>query len=216
MNEQPRKKAGKMPIATRKEFELEWSRRRFVRYCQLVHHGSWIPGRHHTLICEHLDAVTRGELTRLMICMPPRHGKSMSVTETYPSYFLGRYPDKRVMEVSYNDTFAQKFGRKNREKIEEYGQRLWGIGISGHRSASNWTLTANGDDIRWLRRRYRRRRDPLSSTTRQEPQELTRQCGSGYGTNTRPLSLPPHPARQSRDHDPMHEDDLCGRLQPLL
>lgn len=220
MNEQPRKKAGKMPIATRKEFELEWSRRRFVRYCQLVHHGSWIPGRHHTLICEHLDAVTRGELTRLMICMPPRHGKSMSVTETYPSYFLGRYPDKRVMEVSYNDTFAQKFGRKNREKIEEYGQRLWGIGISQvNRSASNWDLdrrnggmisvgfggaaTGEGADLLIIDDPVKNRQEADSPTMRER---IWDEYTSTFLTRLHPgASIIVIMTR-------WHEDDLCGRL----
>ena len=69
------RRAGRLPIATRADFEREWARRHYLKYCQYVHHGAWIPGRHHELICEKLDAVVRGELKRLMICMPPRHGK---------------------------------------------------------------------------------------------------------------------------------------------
>lgn len=136
--------AGRLPILPQAEFEAEWARRKYVRYCQYVHDGVWIPGRHHRLICDKLDAVVRGEITRLMVWMPPQHGKSMSITETFPSYFLGKNPDLRVIEASYNDTFAKKFGRKNREKIDQYGQRLWGISLSPiNRAAAHWDIAGH-------------------------------------------------------------------------
>jgi len=118
------RKAGRLPIATRADFEMEWARRSYLRYCQYVHHGAWVPGRHHRLICEVLDMVARGELMRVMFWLPPQHGKSMTITETFPSYYLGRNPRNRVIEASYNDDFARKFGRRNREKVTEFGSRL--------------------------------------------------------------------------------------------
>ena len=58
--------------------ELEKYRRSYEAYCQYVHHGRWQPCRHLHLVCEKLEAVERGEIDRLMIFMPPRHGKSQS------------------------------------------------------------------------------------------------------------------------------------------
>ena len=73
--------------------------------------------------------------------MPPRHGKSMTVTETFPSWFIGKCPDKRVIEVSYNNEFAEKFGRRNRSKIEEFGKEIFGIEVSReNRNATNWSI----------------------------------------------------------------------------
>ena len=49
----------------------------------------------------------------------------MTVTETFPSYFLGRNPDKRVIEISYSDEFAQRFGKLNRDKVNEFGHSVF-------------------------------------------------------------------------------------------
>ena len=65
-----------------------------------------------------------------MIFMPPRHGKSMTVTATFPSYYLGKYPDRRVIEVSYGDDLAKEFGDANRMKIAEHGYELFGVLLS--------------------------------------------------------------------------------------
>ncbi len=212
--------AGRLPLATKADFEMEWARRRYLRYCQYVHNGAWIPGRHHQLICDRLDAIVRGELKRLIINMPPRHGKSMSVTETFPSYYLGRFPDKRVMEVSYNDTFAQKFGRRNRAKIEEYGGRLWNISLSqiNHR-ADNWELanhnggmisvglggaaTGEGADLLIID-------DPIKNKQEAESKTMRDRAWDEY---TATFSTRTHPgAAVIVIMTRWHEDDLCGRL----
>ena len=133
--------AGGLPIISQAEFDAAWARRSYLSYCEYVHHGAWIPGSHHRLICEVLDKVVRGELKRVMFWLPPQHGKSMAITETFPSYYLGKNPRKRVIEASYNDDFARKFGRRNREKIIEFGSRLWNIGLSQiNFGASRWDL----------------------------------------------------------------------------
>jgi predicted phage terminase large subunit-like protein len=61
---------------------------------------------------------------------------SRCVTETLPSYFLGRNPYKNVIEVSYSDDFANKFGRRNIEKINQYGKQLFGIELSDEKKAA--------------------------------------------------------------------------------
>ena len=57
--------------------------------------------------------------------MVPTHN-SITITETLPSWYLGRNPTHRVIEISYNEDFAQKFGRRNRQKIKEFGE-IFGI-----------------------------------------------------------------------------------------
>ncbi len=66
----------------------------------------------------------------LIIQCPPQHGKSQSITETLPSFFLGKNPRKRVIEVSYGDDLARKFGRRNKQKIVENGKDIFGIELS--------------------------------------------------------------------------------------
>jgi predicted phage terminase large subunit-like protein len=67
--------------------------------------------KHHRLIAGYLEAVSRGEITRLIINTPPRHGKSELVTRRFPAWYLGKFPDKFVISASYNADFATDFGR---------------------------------------------------------------------------------------------------------
>lgn len=95
-------------------------------------------------ICNCIDKLLVGQLLNdkgepyIGICLsqPPQTGKSRCVTETLPSYFLGRNPFKSVVEVSYSDGFANKFGRRNLEKINEFGKQIFGIEISNDKSAA--------------------------------------------------------------------------------
>ena len=58
--------------------------------------------------------------------MVPTHN-SQSITETLPSWYLGRHPTHRVIEISYSEEFAKKFGRRNRMKIKDYCGEIFGI-----------------------------------------------------------------------------------------
>lgn len=65
----------------------------------------------------------------------------MTVTETFPSYFIGKDPSRRVIVVSYSQLLAQRFGRSNKRKLEEFGPELFGIEISKHNASSvNWGI----------------------------------------------------------------------------
>jgi len=66
---------------------------------------------HNVLLAEHLMAVERGEITRLMIFMPPRHGKTSMASELFPSWFLGRNPDKQIIATTYSHDRATDTGR---------------------------------------------------------------------------------------------------------
>ena len=58
-----------------------------------------------------LDLFAKGEIKKLMVTMPPQHGKSEGSTRRLPAYILGRNPDTKVAIASYNTTFASKFNR---------------------------------------------------------------------------------------------------------
>jgi len=127
--------------AFERELELHIASQSYVDYVELVHSGQWRRASHLDLVCGELESIMRGDAKRLMIFMPPRHGKSMCVTETFPSYYLGHFPHKRVMELSYGADLAQEFGRKNRDKVAEYGQDIFGIRVSGEQATkTNWRI----------------------------------------------------------------------------
>lgn len=87
---------------------------------------------HHRLIARHLEAVERGEITRLMITMPPRHGKSMLASEFFPAWYMGRNPDHYVVAATYAQELADDFGRKVKNQIEGDGFRAIfpGVGLA--------------------------------------------------------------------------------------
>lgn len=87
---------------------------------------------HHRLIARHLEAVERGEITRLMITMPPRHGKSMLASEFFPAWYLGRNPDHYVVTATYAQELADDFGRKVKNQIEDsaYSAIFPGVGLA--------------------------------------------------------------------------------------
>lgn len=114
------------------------------------------PAKHHRLIARHLEAVERGEITRLMISMPPRHGKSMLASEFFPAWYLGRNPSHYVIAATYAQELADDFGRKVRDQIAEPafqaifpGCRLKGSSTSSKRfhvtQDDHDTLTTDND-----------------------------------------------------------------------
>ena len=70
--------------------------------------------RHHDLTISKLEAVERGEIKRLIICLPPRHGKSFLTSSIFPAWFLGRHPERHVIFVTYGQEFSDDFGRRVR------------------------------------------------------------------------------------------------------
>lgn len=129
------------------EYWRELARVSYAFYCEYAHRGSYTPAKHTKLICDKLEAVERGEIKRVMFMMPPRHSKSMTCSETFPSWFLGKNPERRVIEISYGDMLAKRFGRLNKQKIVECGEELfgvimprWGLGMGHTASATDWGL----------------------------------------------------------------------------
>jgi predicted phage terminase large subunit-like protein len=101
---------------------------------------------HHRLIARHLEMVERGEITRLMITMPPRHGKSMLASEFFPAWYLGRNPDHYVVTATYAQELADDFGRKVKNQIEDASfQGIFpGVGLADDsKSAKRFHIEGN-------------------------------------------------------------------------
>jgi len=87
------------------------------------HNPDYLPGWVHQDICEHLEwfslQVAAKLSPRLMICMPPRHGKSALASVGFPGWHLGNYPEHEIMACSYNSALAMSFSRKVRNLVRE-------------------------------------------------------------------------------------------------
>src|SRR5207248_2322735 len=74
---------------------------------------------HIQLLIEKLEAVERGELRRLIVCLPPRHGKSLVTSINFPAWYLGRHPDRSVICSAHSQEFVDDFGRKVRNIVAD-------------------------------------------------------------------------------------------------
>jgi len=79
------------------------------------------PAPHHRLIADALMQVERGEIDRLIITMPPRHGKTELASIRFPAWYLGRNPDKRIIAASYAAGLAYRISRQARNVVTGQG-----------------------------------------------------------------------------------------------
>lgn len=96
---------------------------------------------HISLINEKLQEIAIGDLKRLMVFLPPRHGKSWLVSHYFPAWYLGLFPDNRVILTTYEADFAASWGRKARDVLKEYGKSVFGVEVNNKSSAANrWDI----------------------------------------------------------------------------
>lgn len=180
----------------------------------------YAPAAHHVLIAEKLEALERGQIDRLMINMPPRHGKSELASRRFPAWFLGRNPGKSVIAASYNSDLATDFGRQVRNIVAspEYGKLFRAALAEDSRAANRWNtedggayvaagvgtaITGRGADILLID-------DPLKDREEADS-ELQRQKIWDWYTSTAYTRLAPG-GRVVVIQTRWHEDDLTGRL----
>ena len=96
---------------------LPLCRRSLIGY-SIAEFEGYMPARHHRMIAAKLEAIERGEIDRLMIFMPPRHGKSMEASEFFPAWYLGLHPDRQIIHATYAQDLADDFGRKVRNLLK--------------------------------------------------------------------------------------------------
>jgi predicted phage terminase large subunit-like protein len=94
----------------------------FLTFVQRMWPG-FISGRHHKIMARAFERVARGEIKRLIINMPPRHTKSEFASYLLPAWFLGKFPEKKVIQTSHTAELAVNFGRKVRNLVDEEGYR---------------------------------------------------------------------------------------------
>lgn len=176
---------------------------------------------HHRIVAGALERVDRGEVDRLMLMLPPRHGKSELASRRFPAFALGRNPRRQFISVSATSDLAQDFGREVRNIMssQEYhalfphtelaadsqargkwhtkdGGIYYAVGIGG-------AVLGKGADILLIDDPFASMEDALSETTRDT-------VWSWY-TGTAYNRLQPGGAIVVIAHR-MAEDDLMGRL----
>ena len=102
---------------------------------------------HHDLIAEKLEGIVTGDVDRLMVNMPPRHGKSELASRRFPAYLLGVRPETEIVVASYNADKAREFGYEVRDivKSTEYQALFPNVTLKDDsKAADRWNTSAGG------------------------------------------------------------------------
>lgn len=180
----------------------------------------WVLAPHLALINDNLVKIAEEGNGRLLVTLPPRHGKSEFISKWFPAWYLGCFPDHRVIMASYEADFAMSWGRKVRDILEEKGEPYFGIRVRKISSAADrWDiegraggmqsvgvggpLTGKGANILIID-------DPVKNAAEANSQVYRDKTWDWY-TSTAYTRLEPGGSIilvQTR----WHEDDLAGRI----
>lgn len=115
----------------------------FVKRYEKGYLAGWV----HKMLAEELmafcEAVVRGESPRLMITMPPRHGKSLMASQYFPAWALGNHPHLEFINTSYAQSLQMDFSRKIQElvKSKDYHLLFGNLGVTKKNEAiERWSL----------------------------------------------------------------------------
>lgn len=121
----------------------ELARRHLLDFARYVQPG-WIDAPHLALIAKHLEAVERGDIRRLMVNLPPRHGKSTLCSQLYPAWYLGRNPRRHVIMATHGMDLSERNSRAARLFLQD---ERWPFECRlsvDSTSASRWNLIEGG------------------------------------------------------------------------
>lgn len=204
------------------------SRRRLMPFVQRMN-DRYLPGWVHRDICMRLERfseqVARGESPRLMLLMPPRHGKSELASKNFPAWHLGRYPDHEFIACSYNLSLAMGFSRKVKQIIDDplyqsvFDTRLdgnnqsteeWGIG--GHRggyvaAGIGGPITGKGAHVLVID-------DPVKNAEEADSGDAREKIWEWYLSTAYTRLAPGGGVLIIQTW--WHDDDLAGRLQQMM
>lgn len=123
------------------------AREDLIEFCKRVN-PEYKVGAHHKRLAKLLTQMAHGQKDRIGVSVPPRHGKSLLVSVYFPAWFLGNYPDKKVLMVSHTTDLAVDFGRKVRNLVdlEIYKEIFPTVSLSADsKSAGRWNTKQGGE-----------------------------------------------------------------------
>jgi len=151
-------KIKQLPVSEQKRFlslleEYEQSKNRQEcgdNFLPFVKHiwSAFIEGYHHTKMADAFDRVAKGELKRLIINMPPRHTKSEFASYLLPAWYLGKYPEKKIIQIAHTAELAVGFGRKVRNLVgsEDFKSVFPDVALqSDSKAAGRWNTNKGGE-----------------------------------------------------------------------
>ena len=210
----------KTKVSQKREILPQLASRNFLAYLCYTD-TNYEPSAVHRYLAERLEAVESGECKRLIITMPPRHGKSRIAGIEYPTWFLGRNPDKTVIMSSYGDSLSLKHSREARDRCKGVpfqrtfpnsptnpklqSKNTWGFAQGGTYSATTvgGGMTGLGADLLIIDDPHKNRQEAESQLVRERIWEWF--TSTAYTRLSREGAIVVIMTR-------WHVDDLVGRL----
>lgn len=92
------------------------------RWSILINEGRWSPRDFDILIIEFLQYALQGRVSKMLLGVPSRHGKSTLISKNFASYFLAHFPNDNIILSSYSQQLASEFGRQVKDILNMYGE----------------------------------------------------------------------------------------------
>jgi predicted phage terminase large subunit-like protein len=108
----------------------------------------FISGRHHRIMANAFNLIRDGKLKRLIINMPPRHTKSEFGSHFLPAWWLGLFPNHKVIQASHTAELSVGFGRKVKNMVnsDDYHEIFPGTSLATDSKASGrWSTNRKGE-----------------------------------------------------------------------
>jgi predicted phage terminase large subunit-like protein len=202
------------------------ARRRLLHFIQR-HDATYLAGWVHQDICRRLerfsDEVAKGMSPRLMLLMPPRHGKSRIASIAFPAWHLGRYPAHEFISASYNVALSMGFSRKVQGVLED-PRYCFDLKLDpNNKSAESWGLEQQvggfvaagvGGGITGKGAHILSIDDPIKNAEEADSM-TTREALWDWYTSTAYTRLAPG-GGVLVIQTCWHDDDLAGRLQQAM
>jgi hypothetical protein len=205
--------------ATEKEAQRRAAATSLIEFASYTYR-QYAPAALHRQIAEQLERVERDEIDRLMLLVPPRHGKSELASRRFPAWYLGKHPERSFISASASATLAEDFGRDVRNLINgpdyaevfetrlaedsqargrwrtQEGGSYFAVGVGGH-------LYGRGADVLLID-------DPFGSIADARSEPVRKAVHAWYsGTCYNRLEKGGKVVVISHR---LHQDDLCGYL----
>lgn len=176
------------------------------------------PARHHVAMLDHLEDVASGKIDRLMLLLPPGHGKSAYASVLFPAWWFRRHPASSVIAACHTADLASHFARRVRELVREQAPILGYDLTRDERAAARWRTTNRSDYFACgIRGPITGRRadlvlidDPIKSHTEADSQSARDSLWNWYRSDLATRLKPG--GRIVLIMTRWHEDDLGGRL----
>jgi predicted phage terminase large subunit-like protein len=138
---------GSLIVEAKKSLAFDKAKDDFMVFTNYVW-PNFIHGEHHVKMARAFERVATGQCKRLIINMPPRHTKSEFASYLLPAWFLGKFPEKKVIQTSHTAELAVGFGRKVRNLVDSdvYKDIFPAVGLQADsKAAGRWATNKGGD-----------------------------------------------------------------------